>query len=249
MKAERTILITGASRGIGAATARMAACAGWAVGVNYRSEREAAEAIVAGIEQQGGTAAAIHADLGVEADIVAMFETADRLLPPLGCLVNNAARAAPRRMRLSELSWEEITTLFAVNVTGAMIASREAAARMSASTGGGAIVNVSSLAAKHGAASLYVHYAASKGALDTFTGGLARELAGEGVRVNGVRPGMIDTEIHARSGMPDRIEKRGPRLPMGRAGAPEEVAAAILWLASDAASYVTGSILEVGGGA
>src|SRR5690606_2640468 len=135
----------------------------------------------------------------------------------------NAGRTAPRPMRLSEASWEEIATLFAVNVTGAMIASREAAARMSTRAGrggGGAIVNVSSLAAKHGAAALYVHYAASKGALDTFTWGLARELAGEGVRVNGVRPGMIDTEIHVRAGMPDRVEKRGPRLPMGRAGAP-----------------------------
>ncbi|WP_340107637.1 SDR family oxidoreductase [Pikeienuella sp. HZG-20] len=251
MTAERTMLITGASRGIGAATARMAARAGWAVGVNYRSEREAAEALVAEIEAAGGTAAALPADLSSEAEVMALFEAADRLLPPLGCLVNNAGRTAPRPMRLSEVSWEEIATLFAVNVTGAMIASREAAARMStrAGGGGGAIVNVSSLAAKHGAAALYVHYAASKGALDTFTWGLARELAGEGVRVNGVRPGMIDTEIHVRAGMPDRVEKRGPRLPMGRAGTPDEVAAAILWLASDAASYVTGSILDVGGGA
>lgn len=251
MKAEQTMLITGASRGIGAVTARMAARAGWAVGVNYRSERAAAEEIVSEIEKEGGAAVALHADLSSEADIMAMFETADQQLPPLGCLVNNAGRTAPRPMRLSELSWEEITTLLAVNVTGAMIASREAAARMSLkeSARGGAIVNVSSLAAKHGAPALYVHYAASKGALDTFTEGLARELASEGVRVNGVRPGMIDTEIHARSGMPDRVEKRGPRLPMGRVGTPEEVAAAILWMASDAASYVTGAILDVGGGA
>ncbi|QIE55053.1 SDR family oxidoreductase [Pikeienuella piscinae] len=251
MTVERTMLITGASRGIGAATARMAAREGWAVGVNYRTEREAAEAIVAGIEAEGGTAAALHADLGTEAGVLGMFEAADRLLPPLGCLVNNAARTAPRRMRLSEMSWDEIASLLAVNVTGAMIASREAAARLSTASGGagGSIVNVSSLAAKHGAAALYVHYGASKGALDTFTWGLARELAAEGVRVNGVRPGMIDTEIHARAGMPDRVEQRGPRLPMGRAGTPDEVAAAIIWLASDAASYVTGSILDVGGGA
>lgn len=251
MKPERTMLITGASRGIGAAAARLAAQRGWAVGVNYRTQREEAEALAAEIEAAGGRAAALPADLGVEADIVALFEAADRLLPPLGCLVNNAARTAPRKMRLAEMDWEEINSLMAVNVTGAMIAGREAAARLSTAQGGpgGSIVNVSSLAAKHGAPALYVHYAASKGAMDTFTYGLARELAREGIRVNGVRPGMIDTEIHARSGMTDRVERTGPKLPMGRAGSAEEVAAAIVWLASDEASYVTGASLDVGGGA
>lgn len=251
MKPERTMLITGASRGIGAATARLAAQRGWAVGVNYRSQKEEAEALAAEIVAAGGRAEAIHADMGREADIVALFEAADRLLPPLGCLVNNAARTAPRKMRLAEMDWEEIDSLLSVNVTGAMIACREAAARLSTANGaqGGSVVNVSSLAAKHGAPKLYVHYAASKGAMDTFTWGLAREFAAEGIRVNGVRPGMIDTEIHARSGMAGRVEKVGPKLPMGRAGAPEEVAAAIVWLASDEASYVTGAILDVGGGA
>lgn len=247
----RTMIVTGASRGIGAATARLAAAEGWAVGVNYRTQRAEAEALVSGIRAAGGTAEALHGDMGVEADILGMFAAADAALPPLGCLVNNAARAAPRMMRLAEMDWDEIHSLMALNVTGAIVAAREAAARLSTERGGagGAIVNVSSLAAKHGAPKLYLHYAASKGALDTFTYGLARELAGEGVRVNGVRPGMIDTEIHTRAGMADRVARRGPKLPMGRAGTPEEVAEAIVWLASDAASYVTGSILDVGGGA
>ena len=251
MKHERTMLVTGASRGIGAAIARMAAQKGWSVGVNYRTQKLESEALVAEIIADGGRAAALPADMAEEADIVAMFEAADRLLPPLCCLVNNAARTAPRKMRLSEMDWEEIHSLLAVNVTGAMIASREAAARLSTDAGGpgGSIVNVSSLAAKHGAPSLYIHYAASKGAMDTFTVGMARELAGEGIRVNAVRPGMIDTEIHARAGMAGRVAKVGPRLPMGRAGSPQEVAGAVVWLASDEASYVTGAVLDVGGGA
>ena len=251
MRPERTMLVSGASRGIGAATARLAARKGWAVALNYRSQRQEAEALVREIEAAGGVAAAIPADLGAEAEIVAMFEAADRLLPPLGCLVNNAARAAPHRMRLVEMEAGEIEQLLAVNVTGAMIACREAVRRMSTANGGrgGSVVNVSSLAAKHGAPSLYLHYAASKGAMDTFTWGLAREVAGEGVRVNAVRPGLIDTEIHARAGMPGRIEKVGPKLPMGRAGSAEEVAQAVIWLASDDASYVTGALLDVGGGA
>ena len=227
----RTLLVTGASRGIGAAVALKAARAGWVVCLNYRTQREETMALVE--------------------TIAALFAEIDRKLPPLGCLVNNAARIAPRRMRLCEMDAAEISGLLAVNVAGAMVAAREAVRRMSIAEGGsgGAIVNVSSLAARHGAPNMYVHYAASKGALDAFTHGLAIEVAGEGIRVNAVRPGLIDTEVHARSGMAERIAKLGPRLPMGRAGTPDEVAAAILWLASEEASYVTGAILDVGGGA
>jgi NAD(P)-dependent dehydrogenase (short-subunit alcohol dehydrogenase family) len=251
MNQQRTMLVTGASRGIGAAVALGAAKCGWAVGVNYRTQREEAEAIVSRIRAEGGVAAALLADLGSESEIVAMFEQADRELPPLGCLVNNAAGVAAGRMRLLDMDAAVINALLAVNVTGTMVASREAVRRMSAKSGGagGSIVNVSSLSAKHGAPNLYVHYAASKAAVDTFTWGLALEVADEGIRVNAVRPGLIDTEIHARAGMGQRVEKVGPRLPMKRAGTAEEVAEAILWLASDKASYVTGAVVDVGGGA
>lgn len=247
----RSIIVTGASRGIGAAAARLAAKRGYEVCVHYRSEPEAAAAVVGEIERGGGRAIAVAADMAIEADIVALFQTVDRNLAPLGGLVNNAARAAAAAVRLADLSAADIDAVLMVNVTGTMIAAREAARRLSRRNGGagGAIVNVSSLAARHGAPNLWVHYAASKAAIDAFTHGFALEVAGDGVRVNAVRPGLIDTPIHGRSGMPDRIAKVGPRLPLGRAGTADEVAAAILWLMSDEASYVTGAILDVGGGA
>ena len=248
---QRSLLVTGGSGGIGVATARLAAERGWAVAVHFRNGRDGAESVVNDIVSNGGVARSFEADLGTEAAVVALFRAMDAELPPLGGLVNNAARVAPHSMRLADMGADEIDSLFRVNVTAPMIAAREALARMSTARGGtgGAIVNVSSLAAKHGAPNLYVHYAASKAALDTFTHGFALEVAGEGVRVNAVRPGLIDTPIHARAGMAGRIAKVGPRMPMGRAGQPEEVARTILWLLSDEASYITGTLVDVGGGA
>lgn len=248
---QKSIIVTGASGGIGAATAMLAASKGWAVAVHYRSGREGAENVVAAIVEAGGAARAFQADIAHEDQVVDLFQAVDAALPPLAGLVNNAARIAPRAMRLDEMNADEINGLLHVNVTGAMIAAREAAARLSTSRGGfgGVIVNVSSLAAIHGAPKLYVHYAASKAALDAFTHGFALEIAAEGIRVVSVRPGLIDTPIHARAGMADRITKIGPRMPMGRAGTPEEVAKAIVWLLSNEASYITGTTLDVGGGA
>jgi NAD(P)-dependent dehydrogenase (short-subunit alcohol dehydrogenase family) len=251
MMGQKSLIVTGASGGIGAATALNAASKGWAVAVHYRSGREDAERVVAQIVGAGGIASAFQADMAQEDQVVDLFRAVDAALPPLGGLVNNAARTAARAMRLQEMDAAEIDGLMRVNVTGAMIAAREAAARMSTARGGagGVIVNVSSLAALHGAPKLYVHYAASKAALDAFSHGFALEVAAEGIRVVSVRPGLIDTPIHARAGMADRIAKIGPRIPMGRAGRPEEVASAIVWLLSQDASYITGTTLDVGGGA
>ncbi|MCM2561668.1 SDR family oxidoreductase [Lutimaribacter sp. EGI FJ00015] len=248
---QKTLIVTGAAGGIGAATARLAAARGWAVAVHYRSDPEGAKNVVAEIVDAGGVAQAFRADIGNEVEVIDLFCAVDKALPPLGGLVNNAARVAPRAMRLDEMDAAEIDGLMRVNVTGAMIAAREAAARLSTAKGGagGTIVNVSSLAAVHGAPKLYVHYAASKAAVDAFTHGFALEVAREGIRVMSVRPGLIDTPIHARAGMAGRIEKVGPRMPMARAGTPDEVANAIVWLLSDEASYITGTTLDVGGGA
>lgn len=245
----KVIVITGASRGIGAATARLAAARGYDVCVNYRRDTAAAEAVVAEVQQAGQRAIAVAADMASEADIVQLFATVDRELGPLTALVNNAG-ILEQQMRVDAMDAARLARIFATNVTGPFLCAREALRRMSTRHGGvgGAIVNVSSAAAKTGSPNEYVDYAASKGALDTFTVGLAHEVVGEGVRVNGVRPGPIHTEMHASGGEPGRVDRVKVGIPMKRGGQPEEVAAAVLWLLSDEASYTTGSFIDVTGG-
>lgn len=242
------LVVTGASRGIGAAVARLAAVQGYAVAVNFTQNEVAAERVVHAIRAAGGTAIGIRGDVGVESDVVALFAEAERLGPIAG-LVNNAGITG-RMARVDAIGADEIARLLAVNVTGAFMCAREAVRRMSTVHGGsgGAIVNVSSLAARIGGGGEWVHYAASKGAIDSMTRGLAREVAAEGIRVNAVAPGLIETEIHAAAGDPTRLERMASGVPMTRAGTAEEVAETILWLLSPAASYVTGTIVEVGGG-
>ena len=246
---KKVVLITGASRGIGAATARLAARRGYAVCVNYREHREAAESVVHEISAAGGTAIAVSADVGVESDVKRMFETCDRDLGTLSGLVNNAG-ILEAQMRLETMDAYRLQRIFTINVVGTFLCAREAVRRMSHKHGGagGAIVNVSSAAARLGAPDEYIDYAASKGALDTMTIGLAREVADEGIRVNAVRPGLIYTDIHASGGDPGRVERLKGFLPMKRGGQADEVAQAILWLLSDEASYTTGSFIEVSGG-
>lgn len=243
------VLVTGGGRGIGAATARLAAERGYTVCVNYRSNRTAADAVVADIESRGGTAIAIGADVSIESDVLRLFRTIDKELGPLTALVNNAG-VLETQARVETIDAARIGRVFATNVTGAFLCAREAVKRMSTAHGGagGAIVNVSSRAAQLGAPGEYVDYAASKAALDTLTIGLAREVAGEGIRVNGVRAGIIDTEIHASGGERGRVARLGPQLPMKRGGDAIEVARAILWLLSDEASYSTGTFIDVAGG-
>lgn len=245
----QAILVTGASRGIGAATARLAAARGFAVGVNYRDNEAAAKAVVADIVAAGGRAIALRADVSREADIVAMFARVDAELGGLAALVNNTG-ILEAQMRVEALTGERLDRILATNVKGPFLCAREAVRRLSTRHGGtgGGIVNVSSAAARLGSPGEYVDYAASKGALDTMTIGLAKEVAEEGIRVNGVRPGHIYTEIHAAGGEPGRVDRVKTMVPMKRGGRPEEVAAAILWLLSEEASYVTGTIVDVSGG-
>ena len=244
-----TILVTGGSRGIGAETARLAAQRGYAVCVNFRSNRAAADAVVHDIESRGGKAVAVGADVSVEGDVLRLFEAVDARLGRLTALVNNAG-ILETQSRVDEMDAARLGRIFATNVTGAFLCAREAVKRMSTARGGagGAIVNVSSRAAQLGAPGEYVDYAASKAAVDTLTIGLAREVAGEGIRVNGVRPGIIYSEIHASGGEPGRVDRLGPQLPMKRGGEAIEVARAILWLLSEEASYSTGTFIDVAGG-
>ena len=242
-------LITGGSRGIGAATALLAASQGWTVAINYLRHAHAAEAIAQKIRDAGGVALTIQADVSVEADVITMFETIDHELGPLGALVNNAG-VVDHASRVDQMLGERLRRMFSINVLGSFYCAREAVRRMSTRYGGagGSIVNVSSAAARLGSPHEYVDYAASKGALDVLTIGLAKEVAGEGIRVNSVRPGVIDTEIHASGGRPNRLDEITPGVPMRRGGTPEEVAQSIVWLMSDASPFTTMSFLEISGG-
>jgi NAD(P)-dependent dehydrogenase (short-subunit alcohol dehydrogenase family) len=244
-----TVLITGASRGIGRATALLAAARRWPVAINYRNDARSAAITAAEVHERGGRATTIQGDVSVEADVVAMFAKAQADLGPLGGVVINAGITAPA-MPLADMSAQRMQRVFQVNVLGAYLCAREAARTLARSRGGkgGAVVLVSSAATRLGSPGEYVDYAGSKAALDTLAIGLAKELGGEGVRVNAVRPGLIDTQIHATTGDPDRASKLGRTTPLGRAGLAGEVAEGIIWLLSDAASYVTGSVVDIAGG-
>ena len=246
---DKVVIITGGSRGIGRATAFAAASRGFKVVVGYASNKAAAEQVVAAIEEKNGKAIAVKCDVGEESDILELFKVADKF-GTLGALVNNGGIVGKSGVRVEDMSAERIARVMAVNVTGSMLCAREAVKRMSTRHGGagGVIVNLSSVAARLGSPNTYVDYAASKGAVDSFTIGLGHEVAGEGIRVAAIRPGLIDTEIHASGGEPDRAHRLSHMVPMKRVGTAEEIANAIVWLMSDEASYVTGTILDVSGG-
>ena len=244
------MIVTGGGRGIGAATALLAARNGYDVCVNYVRDAAAAESVAAKVRAAGRRAITVQADVGNESDIERLFRVTDAELGRITVLVNNAARVGDGRRRVESMRAPAVNALLAANVTGAIVCAREAVLRMSTKHGGpgGAIVNVSSASSRIGAPNLWVDYAASKGAVDTFTIGLAQEVAAEGIRVNAVRPGLIDTDIHSATGMPDRVQKAEKMIPMKRAGTAQEVAEAIVWLASPAASYISGAIIDVAGG-
>ena len=243
------LIVTGGSRGIGAATAKLAASQGWDVCLTYVRDGDAATSVVEAIETAGGRAIAVQADLGRDDDIAPMFEAAEAAFGSVAGLVNNAG-VTGGFARVEELTGDLVRSVFDVNVVGTMLASAEAVRRMSTAKGGsgGVIVNVSSTATKAGSPGEWVHYAASKGAIDVFTGGLAREVAREGIRVNAVAPGLILTDLHQAAGDPDRPNRMADLMPIGRAAEPEEVAEAIVWLLSEAASYVAGAVVPVAGG-
>jgi NAD(P)-dependent dehydrogenase (short-subunit alcohol dehydrogenase family) len=243
------LIVTGGGRGIGAATARLAARRGYAVCINYLSRHDEASKVVSEIQQEGGTAIAVQADVSSEPDVLKLFDTVDQSLGRLTALVNNAV-TLERQMRLDTMDAARLLRVFATNVIGPFLCAREAVRRMSLKHGGpgGSIVNVSSGASRSGSPGEYIDYAATKGAIDTFTIGLAKEVAAEGIRVNGVRPGFIYTELHAKGGEPDRVDRVKSSVPMERGGQPEEVAAAILWLLSAEASYISGTTIDVSGG-
>jgi NAD(P)-dependent dehydrogenase (short-subunit alcohol dehydrogenase family) len=245
----KVMIITGGSRGIGAATARLAADRGFSVAVGFLRDNETAESLVEDISKKGGKAIAVQGDVASEADVLKLFEEADRKLGRVTALVNNAG-IVDKGARVEQIGPARLARMFAVNVTGSFLCAREAIKRMSKRHGGpgGSIVNLSSIASRLGGSGEYVDYAASKGAIDTFTIGLAKEVGPEGIRVNAVRPGIIETDIHASGGDPDRAQKMAPVVPMQRAGSADEVAEAIVWLLSDASSYTTGAVLDVTGG-